>query len=305
MLHRPGHSTTDTLLVDDRGRLAFVGDHLLARVSSNTEIYPAAEPTGTRPRARVDYLASLRRTARMPLERLLTGHGDPVLAHARLVRGRFAEHERRCARIAAALEPGPATAYEIAQRLWPSRTVREQPLLVVWEVLGHLDLLLDADAVREAVTDDVAHFELTRRPHTPAGRRRAPRTAPTNRKPMEVAAVHEPADTVAAPQGARDLFDLCGRVAVVTGGTRGLGLAMATAFAQAGAEVVVVSRKADACRDVAARLRDAGWRATGHCACHVGHWEELERPRRGPLPRLQPRRRARQQRRRLAPCTAG
>jgi NAD(P)-dependent dehydrogenase (short-subunit alcohol dehydrogenase family) len=92
---------------------------------------------------------------------------------------------------------------------------------------------------------------------------------------MEVAAVHEPADSVASPQGARDLFDLSGRVAVVTGGTRGLGLAMATAFAEAGAEVVVVSRKQDACRDVAARLRDAGWRATGH-ACHVGHWEELD-----------------------------
>jgi NAD(P)-dependent dehydrogenase (short-subunit alcohol dehydrogenase family) len=92
---------------------------------------------------------------------------------------------------------------------------------------------------------------------------------------MEVAAVHEPADTVAAPQGARDLFDLSGRVAVVTGGTRGLGLAMATAFAERGAEVVVVSRKEDACGDVAARLRDAGWRATGH-PCHVGHWEELD-----------------------------
>jgi glyoxylase-like metal-dependent hydrolase (beta-lactamase superfamily II) len=172
LLHRPGHSTTDTLLVDDAGRLAFVGDHLLARVSSNTEIYPAAEPTGTRPRARVEYLASLRRTARMPLERLLTGHGDPILAHARLVRRRFAEHERRCARIATALEPGPATAYEIAQRLWPSRTVREQPLLVVWEVLGHLDLLLDAGAVHESVPDDVACFELNGRRHAPARRRR-------------------------------------------------------------------------------------------------------------------------------------
>jgi glyoxylase-like metal-dependent hydrolase (beta-lactamase superfamily II) len=172
LLHRPGHSTTDTLLVDDSGRLAFVGDHLLARVSSNTEIYPAAEPTGTRPRARVEYLASLRRTARMPLERLLSGHGDPVLAHARLVRRRFAEHERRCARIAAALEPGPASAYEIAQRLWPSRTVREQPLLVVWEVLGHLDLLLDAGAVHESVPDDVARFELSGRRHAPARRRR-------------------------------------------------------------------------------------------------------------------------------------
>ena len=87
--------------------------------------------------------------------------------------------------------------------------------------------------------------------------------------------MHEPADTVAAPQGVRDLFDLSGRVAVVTWGTRGLGLAMAAAFAEAGAEVVVVSRKEAACREVAAGLRDAGWRATGH-ACHVGHWEELD-----------------------------
>ena len=46
---RPGHSTTDTLFVDDRERLAFVGDHLLAGVSSNTEIYPAAEPDGDAP----------------------------------------------------------------------------------------------------------------------------------------------------------------------------------------------------------------------------------------------------------------
>ena len=36
---RPGHSTTDTLFVDDRAGLALVGDHLLAGVSSNTEIY--------------------------------------------------------------------------------------------------------------------------------------------------------------------------------------------------------------------------------------------------------------------------
>ena len=58
---RPGHSTTDTLFVDDAERIAFVGDHLLASISSNTEVYPAVEPDGTRPRARVEYLESLRR----------------------------------------------------------------------------------------------------------------------------------------------------------------------------------------------------------------------------------------------------
>jgi NAD(P)-dependent dehydrogenase (short-subunit alcohol dehydrogenase family) len=77
------------------------------------------------------------------------------------------------------------------------------------------------------------------------------------------------------PRDARDLFDLTGRVAVVTGGTRGLGLAIVRAFAAAGADVVVVSRKADACAEVVAGLRSEGLKAAG-CACHVGHWEELE-----------------------------
>jgi glyoxylase-like metal-dependent hydrolase (beta-lactamase superfamily II) len=171
---RPGHSTTDALFVDQGDGIAFVGDHLLAGVSSNTEIYPAAEPDGTRPRARLEYLASLRRTAAMPLDRLLTGHGEPVTEHARLIRRRFGEHERRCARIVEALVRRRATAFEIAQHLWSARTVREQPLLVVWEVLGHLDLLLDAGVVREDVTDDgsthgVASFALTQDNDSPKG----------------------------------------------------------------------------------------------------------------------------------------
>ncbi len=73
----------------------------------------------------------------------------------------------------------------------------------------------------------------------------------------------------------RDLFDLTGRIAVVTGGTRGLGLAMVRAFASAGAEVVVVSRKPEACDEVVAGLRSEGLKAVAH-ACHVGHWDELE-----------------------------
>jgi NAD(P)-dependent dehydrogenase (short-subunit alcohol dehydrogenase family) len=73
----------------------------------------------------------------------------------------------------------------------------------------------------------------------------------------------------------KDLFDLSGRVAVITGGTRGLGLSMAKAFAQSGANVVVVSRKPEACEDVAAALRAEGAQATA-CACHIGHWDRLD-----------------------------
>jgi glyoxylase-like metal-dependent hydrolase (beta-lactamase superfamily II) len=154
VVSRPGHSTTDTLFVDDRDGLAFVGDHLLASVSSNTEVYPVVEPDGTRPRARVEYLDSLRRTAAMPLKRLLSGHGRQITDHEGLVRRRLDEHQDRCERILEVLRAGPATAYQITSHLWSERTVAEQPLLVVWEVLGHLDLLLDVGAISEHVADD-------------------------------------------------------------------------------------------------------------------------------------------------------
>jgi glyoxylase-like metal-dependent hydrolase (beta-lactamase superfamily II) len=158
VLARPGHSTTDTLFVDEQSRTAFVGDHLLAGISSNAEIVPVAEPTGSRPRARIEYLANLKRTASMPLEVLLTGHGDPVRDHVGLVRRRFSEHHRRCRRILDVLEQGSAQAYGIAGHLWSARTVAEQPLLVVWEVLGHLDLLLDDGRVSEQKIDDGSRY---------------------------------------------------------------------------------------------------------------------------------------------------
>jgi len=94
----------------------------------------------------------------MPLDRLLTGHGDPITDHARLVRRRLDEHRRRCQRILAVLEEGPSSAYGIARHLWSERTVSEQPPLVVWEVLGHLDLLLDGGAVSEEVLDDGSRY---------------------------------------------------------------------------------------------------------------------------------------------------
>jgi glyoxylase-like metal-dependent hydrolase (beta-lactamase superfamily II) len=158
ILARPGHSTTDSLLVDEGSATAFVGDHLLSGISSNTEVVPAAEPTGSRPRARIEYLGNLRRTAAMPLGRLLTGHGEPVTDHRRLVLRRFSEHQRRCQRILEALAEGPAQAYGIAAHLWSARTVAEQPLLVVWEVLGHLDLLLDDGTVAEEIRDDGSRY---------------------------------------------------------------------------------------------------------------------------------------------------
>jgi len=71
-------------------------------------------------------------------------------------------------------------------------------------------------------------------------------------------------------------FDLTGKVALVTGGTRGLGRAMAQGLARAGADVVVVSRDQEACARTAAELREeTGVRAIG-LAAHVGRWSALD-----------------------------
>jgi NAD(P)-dependent dehydrogenase (short-subunit alcohol dehydrogenase family) len=75
---------------------------------------------------------------------------------------------------------------------------------------------------------------------------------------------------------ADNLFDLTGKVALVTGGSRGLGLEMVRAFARAGADVVIASRKLDACEVAADEARALGRQALA-IAAHAGRWDDLDR----------------------------
>lgn len=71
------------------------------------------------------------------------------------------------------------------------------------------------------------------------------------------------------------LFDLTGQVAVITGASKGIGRAIAERMAEAGAKVVVSSRKIDACEEVVEGIRAKGGDATA-IACNVTHIEQLE-----------------------------
>jgi NAD(P)-dependent dehydrogenase (short-subunit alcohol dehydrogenase family) len=72
------------------------------------------------------------------------------------------------------------------------------------------------------------------------------------------------------------MFDLTGKVAVITGGSRGIGRAMAEGLADAGADVVIASRKLEPCQVAASEIAAATGRRAIGVACHVGRWEDCD-----------------------------
>ncbi|HET6663973.1 MAG TPA: glucose 1-dehydrogenase [Acidimicrobiales bacterium] len=77
------------------------------------------------------------------------------------------------------------------------------------------------------------------------------------------------------PPTSPDFPTLEGKVALVTGGSRGLGREMVLALARAGADVAITSRKLEACEGLAAEVEATTGRRTFAHGCHVGHWDEV------------------------------
>ena len=159
VLHRPGHSPSDTVFWDQERAMLIAGDHLLGHISSNPLISRplTGEPASGRPHALIDYIASMRATRELPLELVLPGHGDPVTDHRTLIDERFRMHERRARKLLQMLSPTPLTAYELASGMWGNVAVT-QAYLTISEVLGHMDLLIADGRVLERDEGEVARF---------------------------------------------------------------------------------------------------------------------------------------------------
>lgn len=169
VLHRPGHSPSDTVFWDEQRGILLGGDHLIKHISSNPLVArplegetpsssPDGGPSSERPQALRTYMASLTQTRALPARIVLAGHGDPVTDHRTLIDERFALTERRARKILRLLGDGPVTVHEVAQRMWGNVAVT-QAFLTLSEVLGHLDLLCEEGAVREHDDDGIARFE--------------------------------------------------------------------------------------------------------------------------------------------------
>jgi glyoxylase-like metal-dependent hydrolase (beta-lactamase superfamily II) len=161
VLHRPGHSPSDTVFLDEQRSILLAADHLIAHISSNPLLARPLDAdedyTEPRPQALITYMASLERTRAMELALVLPGHGRPISDHAALIDERFRLHARRAQKIAHLIAVQPRTAHEIAQELWGNVAVT-QAFLTLSEVLGHVDLLLRDGVVVEGEQDGVVRF---------------------------------------------------------------------------------------------------------------------------------------------------
>ena len=158
VLHRPGHSPSDTVFWDTERRILIAADHLLPSISSNPLISRPLDGFSQRTQALVTYLESLRRTRQLPAEIVLPGHGEPITDHVALIDERFEFHARRADRIYELIAERPRTGYDLTQALFGDIAVT-QAYLTLSEVLGHVDLLLNDGRVREDDRDGVAWFE--------------------------------------------------------------------------------------------------------------------------------------------------
>ncbi|MFZ1155111.1 MAG: MBL fold metallo-hydrolase [Solirubrobacteraceae bacterium] len=165
VLHRPGHSPSDTVFWDEASGELFGGDHLIKRISSNPLLSRPLESTSgqvedptQRPRALMSYLKSLRLTREMELDVVFAGHGEPFEDHRTLIDERFRMHERRADKLHGLIVERPRNAYELAQEMWGNVAVT-QAFLTLSEVLGHVDLLIDDGRVVERETAGVVRFE--------------------------------------------------------------------------------------------------------------------------------------------------
>jgi len=159
-IHRPGHSPSDTVFWDAERRILIAADHLIAHISSNPLISRPLDGSSARPQALVTYIESMRKTREMPAEIVLSGHGEPITEHAKLIDERILKHERRKEKIYKLIAEQPRSGFEIAQTIWGNVAVT-QAFLTLSEVIGHADLLVNEGRVREAEEGDVIRYEAT------------------------------------------------------------------------------------------------------------------------------------------------
>ncbi|MBX7258776.1 MAG: MBL fold metallo-hydrolase [Candidatus Hydrogenedentes bacterium] len=154
----PGHSSSDTLFVDEAKRCAFSGDHLLKRISPNPLM---RRPRQGQPRSKslVEFQKSLRETRELDLEVCYPGHGDPFGEHRNVIDNLLARQEKRTEKIREILRQGPMTPHQVCEAHFPDIDAQFY-YLGMSLAIGHLEVLEERGLATQETRDGVLHYRL-------------------------------------------------------------------------------------------------------------------------------------------------
>lgn len=139
VIYAPGHASGLICLYEPRSHTLISSDHLLRDITSNPVLEPPPRGESERPRALINYLASLHKIASLDVRNALPAHGEPIVNVHALVAERLAFHRARLEQIEQQLRGG-RTAYELCHIFFPNLTSVDV-FLGLSEIIGHLDML--------------------------------------------------------------------------------------------------------------------------------------------------------------------
>jgi glyoxylase-like metal-dependent hydrolase (beta-lactamase superfamily II) len=160
VIHTPGHASGLICLYEPRSRTLISADHLLRDITSNPVLEPPARGENERPRALVNYLASLQKIATLDVQRALPAHGEPIEDVRALVTERLAFHRARLEQIEQELARGGKTVYELCNVFFPNLKSVDV-FLGLSEIIGHLDILEVEGRVRREMHDGLVQYIAT------------------------------------------------------------------------------------------------------------------------------------------------
>ncbi len=162
VIYTPGHASGLFCLYEPQSRLLISSDHLLRNITSNPVLEPPARGEHARPRALVNYLASLHKVAQLEVHRALPAHGEIIEDVRALVAERLAFHRTRLTQIEQQLACCASTAYELCNIFFPNLEA-VGIFLGLSEIIGHLDILEAENRVRREARDGLVRYVVTSR----------------------------------------------------------------------------------------------------------------------------------------------
>jgi glyoxylase-like metal-dependent hydrolase (beta-lactamase superfamily II) len=148
IIETPGHASSHLVLFDEKSGTLIGGDLILADISPNPLVEPPYVGETNRKKSMLEYMHSIEKMKRLPITRVLPGHGDIVGNVPELLEIRLKQQDKRANKVLKFLKENPATAYEICQFLFKS-VYEKQLLLTLSETLGQIDFLLDKGLIIE------------------------------------------------------------------------------------------------------------------------------------------------------------